>query len=561
MRHVFRPRAARAVSLLLSVSVFALDAKAANPPCFTSKTENAVASGAAAAAAVSVGAAATSTNQALELVAERREEQTQSCPSGYFLVNGACQPVATVVADSETLPEPAAETVEADAAPAESQSSGGSGSGGSGASGGGSSAGTAKAAKTMTSKPKPVSQSASAGDVAPSGSYADVRPDAPEGPSQMGFEVWGEGFGEYEELEGLKIGKATGIRRDQKVRGFLSGIDKTFQTSSDGGIVLGVLGGASRSDQKFTTASERQIQATTYRLEPEFPTTDLDGRPVRAVFDFDRPHELTTSVEQTQDGGSAALYASAYKGGFFFDGLFKVDFMEVRRTSEVTDRFDRTITGFTLSTARPSNVLPAQGIARDADGNSCIISQLNPGDQSQVGDIRQSGIRFENPQTTTTTVVEKANFENYILAGNVGYRADLDQASGLWWEPSGSLTYVHTDFGEDGAKMGFDDGDTLRLQGGARIGVTRLHEPGRMFWTVAAGAYAYSDVLVDGFVKEGNGIPISSFDSEEGKLRALGVLQLNLDWIDGYSLYVEGQARGGEDLWAVGGKVGGRLAW
>lgn len=559
MRYGFEPRLSGVAALMISIAAVPGAVKAADP-CFTTKTNQTAASAAAVAAGVSVVAANSSTSQLLESVGERREEQANSCPAGYVSVNGSCEPEAPMVAEASA---PAAD--QAEPAQAASSSSGGGGGGGGASSSAGSGSGSAaKAAAESASAPKPkkvakVSKPSSSAASEPSepvqSAPVDQGPDT-AGSVQRVAGVWAEGFGEYEELGGLTIGGVKGVKRDQTNTGFLSGMDRTFWTSSNGGVMVGALGGASYTGQKFSQTRTSQLQPTTFTFDcPECRDFGGPNNPGRASFEFDRRHNITSDVEQSSQGESVGLYGSAFHGGFFVDGLFKVDLLELRRQTTVVDRFERKADA-QLSTLDPA-LQDAASVKNDGpvvvDGNTCIVRN--------VGQSEADAVIFSDPQSTTTTRIEKANYENYIFASNIGYRGDVDRNMGLWWEPSGSLTYIHTSFGGDGARMGLDDGDTLRLQGGARFGITRFVPSGGYVWTASIGAYAYSDVLVDGFVKDGSGIAPTSFDAEEGKLRGLGLLQLEATWLEGYTWYAEAQARGGEDLWAVGGKLGGRIEW
>jgi len=109
------------------------------------------------------------------------------------------------------------------------------------------------------------------------------------------------------------------------------------------------------------------------------------------------------------------------------------------------------------------------------------------------------------------------------------------------------------------ATLGLSDGEALRLQGGARIGADWVG-PDRHLWSVSFLAAVYSDVMVNGFTAPGGGTGVT-LATDEGKVRALGQLRAKVTTRDGISYYVQGEVRGGEDYWGVGGKAGVRLEW
>jgi hypothetical protein len=49
--------------------------------------------------------------------------------------------------------------------------------------------------------------------------------------------------------------------------------------------------------------------------------------------------------------------------------------------------------------------------------------------------------------------------------------------------------------------------------------------------------------------------------NDEGKLRGQGILAFNLDYGNGVSLFAQGDVRGGEGLFGIGGKGGVRWQW
>jgi hypothetical protein len=72
-------------------------------------------------------------------------------------------------------------------------------------------------------------------------------------------------------------------------------------------------------------------------------------------------------------------------------------------------------------------------------------------------------------------------------------------------------------------------------------------------------APGYDDVLVTGGVLASAPKPLIL--SQEGKLRAEGILTLNVHHGNGVNSFVQADLRGGEGLFGATGKVGARVAW
>jgi hypothetical protein len=194
---------------------------------------------------------------------------------------------------------------------------------------------------------------------------------------------------------------------------------------------------------------------------------------------------------------------------------------------------------------------PSDNRIVDREGNVCFTGSAADG---------TAVVNFSDDLTTRAiNSSQSTDFRNYVLASNIGYHFDLDR--GYWFEPTGRITYTFAHFDSDAAELGLDDGHTLRLQAGGRLGKTILDQYAGRIWTVAVGAYLYSDVLVEGFVANGQGISSGPLEQDEGKLRVLGTLLGQVTTFDGYSVYAEGEVRGGEDYWGVGGKLGARVEW
>jgi hypothetical protein len=80
--------------------------------------------------------------------------------------------------------------------------------------------------------------------------------------------------------------------------------------------------------------------------------------------------------------------------------------------------------------------------------------------------------------------------------------------------------------------------------------------------TPSVTGLAYSDVIVNGFVtQELTTLPVGLVQSDEGKIRGEGLFTLAFDYGNGLSSFVQGEVRGGQDLFGAGGKAGLRFTW
>ena len=167
--------------------------------------------------------------------------------------------------------------------------------------------------------------------------------------------------------------------------------------------------------------------------------------------------------------------------------------------------------------------------------------------KTDLFDFDQRGL--ECGQTTAST-----DLTNYVIAANAYFHHSL--GGGHWWEPLIGLRYVESQFGNVPATVGLHDGNALRVMAGVRVGSDWVSAD-RGLWSVSFLSALYSDVAVNGFAVAGS----PTVADDEGKLRVLGQLRAKVTTIDGITYYVQGEARGGEDYWGIGGKAGVRLEW
>ncbi len=130
---------------------------------------------------------------------------------------------------------------------------------------------------------------------------------------------------------------------------------------------------------------------------------------------------------------------------------------------------------------------------------------------------------------------------------------------GLWFEPTAGFRYTFTDYGDDAAALGLQDGKLWRVQAGARIGTGGYYDGYR--WTLSLAGILYDDVSISGFVTDAASLSSGAAIVDQGKLRALGQFAGTLSDGSGLSYTLQLEVRGGEDVVGVGGKVGLRYQW
>jgi Autotransporter beta-domain len=166
------------------------------------------------------------------------------------------------------------------------------------------------------------------------------------------------------------------------------------------------------------------------------------------------------------------------------------------------------------------------------------------------------GNPFEVPKARRGEI----DFATFTLASNIAYRFDL--GTNWFLEPTAGLRYTHVSYdgqGQGTLPFGYTDGDAFRIQGGARIGTAQQLPDGALWLTTLTGLL-YSDVSISGFtVSNADGFNNAKID--EGKVRVAGQLSTALIMGNGMSYTLEGNIRGGEDVFGVGGKVGLRYEW
>jgi hypothetical protein len=144
---------------------------------------------------------------------------------------------------------------------------------------------------------------------------------------------------------------------------------------------------------------------------------------------------------------------------------------------------------------------------------------------------------------------------NYVFALNFNDKIQL--ATNCWIEPTVGAIYTNTAWDGASRALGFQDGNELRLQGGARIG-TAFDWYGIRVEPTLRGS-VYSSVVVDGGSVAAVGTPTAPTDAR--KVFGQGILKLNFITSQNLSLYVEGEVRGTSGVLGAAGRGGLRYTF
>ena len=220
-----------------------------------------------------------------------------------------------------------------------------------------------------------------------------------------------------------------------------------------------------------------------------------------------------TGASQKDEGGFLGGYANYHDGPFTLELMTKLDlFQHTKR---------QTVSTSTIPSCNSGEVL----LVDDSADLDAVVAQ-----------VAQSGKVSEN---------------NYTIGGNIYYRIELGGNS--WIEPLAGATYTYTDFGSGAAALNLQDGEVLRLQGGLRTGTSQ--PLGNLTFTASLTGIIYSDVYIDGFALPQAGAVSTASNVDEGKIRALGQLNLGLANTQGLSVGLQMDVRGGEDVYGYGGRA------
>lgn len=347
---------------------------------------------------------------------------------------------------------------------------------------------------------------------------------------QPSIGVFAQGFGDYEQRSGRGTSSLlyvlpdpfTGVvgtfppevnqlriltKSNSTTYGALAGIDYTTRGifGPNDGLVVGALGGYVENDVKISS----QI---------------LSG-------DLSLANHGSSSLRARASGASVGGFASYFNGPFSIDGMYKADFLDLNQSFVDNQAFSAT-SAYNFTTFVP-------------DRNA--------------------------PQNAVITGTGKTSLVNHSLVGNINLRIPL--AGTLWVEPTVGVQARWVDYASSSTNLGLANGHLFRVQGGARLGWD--YEYAGMKITPILTGLAYSDVTVrGGFVDysptgafgaatSNLGIAGSSTINirQEGRVRGQGILTVVGDFGNGWSGFVQGDVRGGKDLFGYGGKGGLRYSW
>jgi hypothetical protein len=172
-------------------------------------------------------------------------------------------------------------------------------------------------------------------------------------------------------------------------------------------------------------------------------------------------------------------------------------------------------------------------------------------------------VDFFHISENATSINNSVTLNNYSVAGNTQYKFDITKAS--FFEPTVGFAYTNSQYGAAAVpgvnNGGFTNGYDWRVQGGVRL--SNSYDWNNVHFTPNIEAIAYSDVKITGTTLQNVGsiaAPIVA-PSDEGKVRWEIDGVYDMDYGHGFSSYVRGEIRFGEDLFAYAIKGGLRYQW
>lgn len=145
---------------------------------------------------------------------------------------------------------------------------------------------------------------------------------------------------------------------------------------------------------------------------------------------------------------------------------------------------------------------------------------------------------------------------NVGVAGNMQYKYMWGTS---FFEPTTGIQFTRTLFGGGEAPLGVRDGSTLRVQGGARIG-TAWNTPAANVEVTLKGL-VYSNVVASGTSIATGSFGLGVIPTDQGRVRGEIDPQLNLDFRNGYTAFLGGSVRFGEEIIGGSAMVGLRKQW
>jgi len=162
---------------------------------------------------------------------------------------------------------------------------------------------------------------------------------------------------------------------------------------------------------------------------------------------------------------------------------------------------------------------------------------------------------FGVDQTQAGSSTISLGLDNYAVGFNLANKYNLNPS---WWlEPTVGFLHTNTVWNGAGHDLGLTDGETWRVQGGARLGASTVWNAVQVDATLTA--LAYDDVSIRGGTISTVAAPLVPTD--EGKVFGQLIGRLNFDYRNGLSSFLEGEVRGREGVFGAAGRVGLRYTW
>jgi hypothetical protein len=160
---------------------------------------------------------------------------------------------------------------------------------------------------------------------------------------------------------------------------------------------------------------------------------------------------------------------------------------------------------------------------------------------------------FDLDSTDAFNNTTALHLTNYTSADNLNYKFEFGQS---WIEPTVGFTYTATIWDSASIAIGLTNGQTWRVQGGARIG-TEFDANG-VHVEPSLTALLYDDVsIIGGTILTATSVVPTDMGKVFGQLNA----KLNFELGRGLSSFVEGEVRGRENVFGAAGRVGIRYVF
>jgi hypothetical protein len=251
---------------------------------------------------------------------------------------------------------------------------------------------------------------------------------------------------------------------------------------------------------------------------------------------------LKGSAQQVAPGVEAAIWASIMYGYEETRGTFAgQDIGSNARSWVGTAGID-----FSTSYAVFGLLGGFSDVQTEAVGGITTSAQSSTG--GGYGVILIGNFSVDASLTATHTFSEEVPSTGRTLASNVTYRFIFGQS---FLEPTAGLSWTNTWVDDDAAGQMVNNHDTLRVQGGARIGTS--FNAGTVTIQPSLTGLLYSDVII---TAEGS--------NTEGQLWGKAIGKLDFTWSRRFSSYVQGEVygtEGEEDHIGYAVTVGGRLVF